>query len=195
MAQIAPPGPRQGEVTTGSLARLQGYAADPDSLNATQPTAAGGTVEGSVEPEKQGKDEENPELPQPQAATIPVRNIQEQAGKVPGVIARLPSPGGIAFVVIVLLLLWVLMIRVNGKSRWQWLWEVLTGNAIVTTDPAKSAKTDAAGLRGGVLATGTSDNPLVARPTSPPQDVTDVRVSTPITPSFVRSSSISVTSE
>lgn len=48
-------------------------------------------------------------------------------------IGSLPSPGGIAFPLILLLLFFFLLIQVNGNSRVGWLWQVLTKNASVGT--------------------------------------------------------------
>lgn len=55
------------------------------------------------------------------------RNVGEK-------IAGFPSPGSLAFPIVVLLIFFMILIRINGHSRMEWLWLVITGNAQIGGD-------------------------------------------------------------
>jgi len=56
---------------------------------------------------------------------------EAEANKADMSIGNVPTPGSIAFPLILLLLLFFILIQIGGYSRLGWLWLVLTGNAAV----------------------------------------------------------------
>ncbi len=60
-------------------------------------------------------------------------------------IGNIAMPGGLALPIITLLVLFLLIVQVNGKSRFSWLWLVLTNNAFVDTNPSNPGNADNSG--------------------------------------------------
>ena len=81
-------------------------------------------------------------------------------------IGNIPIPGGLTFAILTLLVLFFLIVQVNGKSRFTWLWLVLTGNATVDTNPSNPGTADNAngstGAASGGFATGSTSTPIPA---------------------------------
>lgn len=205
MAAAGPPTtPTQPAPGTNAsnLAFLQAYSQDPGIV------PAGAAHKGPVSdeeisaqqnkekpaPKDKGKGPEVPDALQP--PEIPVKNVQEAVGRVPVWFSALPTIGGILFPLLLVLLFWVLIIKVNGKSRWEWLWDTLTGNAAVQTSAAKQAN-DAIpviGITAGGI--GAEPDPILKQAFAPPrEDVTTVEASTyqPKSFSYTPSSLIAVT--
>lgn len=200
---MAAPNAAQGQAS--KLSFLEQYAQDPDAVAPPGAAHAGPDPDDdaaiAAQQRKKSSDTKPPAdsiankvaTPPTQVPEIPVQNVNRTIVQIPAKALRLPTPGGLAFVLIVLILFWIFVLRSNGKSRFQWFWEVLTGNALVITDtqqalsapPASSSLGDAKSadhLVGGVLAV----------QTSPPDNVTDIHVSTVQVPAAARSSSIAM---
>lgn len=57
-------------------------------------------------------------------------------------IANVPDPGGLAFPLVTLFIFFMILIRINGHSRMEWLWLVLTGNAEIGGNVGGSSSGD-----------------------------------------------------
>lgn len=135
-----------------------------------------------------------PQPPTPPGQEVPIRNIETASARIPGVFVNLPTPASLVVPLLVIVLFWVLIIKVNGKSRWQWLWEVLTGNAVVAPG---SSTTPGGALQAATNANLTPDqkNILANISSSVEPTVTELDQSTwqPINPAFVPSFQIAAT--
>lgn len=155
-----------------NLAFLQKYGEDPDA-------ATGKIPEGEQPEEEEGQappEGEQPEGEQPKGPIdVPVQNVKKGAEKVKGGILKLPSWGTITFPVIVLIILFALIIRINGKSRAEWLLDVLFGNAHLPPEPPTTIGNapifPGGGSSGGLGGPAGPINPLAAPPPQPAQDV------------------------
>jgi len=144
------------------------------------------------QPAPKPKKDATPTLPTPEGAPTPPSEQDFKTGlrQAPEWVNSLPTPGSLLFPLLVIILFWVLIIKTNGKSRWEWLWEVLTGNAAVGTG-AGTTNTPA----GGVADISQIDaNLKAAFSNDGPPSVTDLEESTfQPTFTFTPSSAIAVT--
>ncbi len=76
----------------------------------------------------------------------------------------IPTPGSLAFPLIVLFVFFVLLLPVNGHTRLMWLWLTLTGNASVLGDSGASVTT------GGSAVTPPSETLPGTGTTTPPSE-------------------------
>lgn len=156
MGQAAPPANTQT-----SLARLKNYAAQPDpglQQGKAFPTRKMSPEELAAlkEQHQQQQGTEPPEAPTPETPSLgpndlPIKNIETRTVRIPGFLGSLPEPSSLVVPLLVIVLFWMLIIKVNGKSRFQWLWEVLLGDAVVAPGGQASANSAAASLANDVL--------------------------------------------
>lgn len=139
----AAPAAANGAAPAGAadnLAFLQNYAADPDAAGAKGP-------EDAKKPEdKQDDKGKKPDLGPAKPPEVAVKNIRDKTEQGVGFLKRLGTPGSILFPLAALLIFWILMMRVGGKTRWEWLWDTLTGNAAVQTTASKAAEPPKGGI-------------------------------------------------
>lgn len=155
MAQAAP-GTKPTAQSANNLAYLQAYGEAPAGTRVVQ-SGDGATHYEPVAPEEATKEEGTPteaSAPEgtPAPPEVPVNNVKQAGEKAQKTILKIPSPGGLAFMVILLVVLFVLVLKVNGKTRAEWLLDVLIGRARIE---AGSLDTSESG-KGG---TGSNDQP------------------------------------
>lgn len=200
---VAPATPAPSGTPASNTAFLQQWAADHGS-GGVGPGHRGPTTEKEIEDQRLGKTPpkghknplDAPEQPEGAPEVTPTNvPTTEAVGRIPVWFGGLPTPGSLIFPTMVLLVFLLLIMKTNGKSRWEWLWEVMTGNATVQTSAAVSAAQSKPA--GGVLATDTVPPELKAAFGQKPENVTELDASTimPRTFQYTPSASISVTSD
>lgn len=206
---------RQG---ASDLDYLQQYGQNPDAANGaaipdkdlrtaaekqgtTAPTEA--ESEGKAQQESTlGKPPLPPGTPDPSPAIETAKTL----------VSHLPKPQSLVFPLVIIIVFWVLVQKVNGKSRLEWVLDVLTGGATLTNTNANnfgggggaSFGAGAGNTAGGVGATLPSGRvPIDMGPTlaqafhDTPETVTDLDAGTfqPSAAHFVPTSSIAMASE
>lgn len=99
------------------------------------------------------------------------KNIVRSTGTTLG---NLPQPGSIVLPLVVLIVFFLLLLPVNGHTRFVWLWMVLSGNAVIgqsspnsggSTTPAPDSGGTGTGSTGGTAPVVTTPSFTLALPT------------------------------
>lgn len=130
----------------GDLDMLQQYAAKVPNkdLRNVPPEEQGTAPEEEETPENQ-PNSKPPQVPGPDAAPI--------VSKAKRLIDRIPRPQSLVFPLIIIAVFWLLIQRINGKTRIEWLFDVFTGQASLGVSNGQGAATFTGGgtdFAGGV---------------------------------------------